>query len=492
MESGRGRFWEEFWAVLVLVVAAGALLIATLPGIDMGGDAAWKWSFVRSWGHGLPWVYDHHTARFAVNVPIYLSQRLLGTHVNVMYVAPVFFALVQLVLVYACGRSLSSRGVGLLAAALLLAFEPWAMAAVRLLPGVFQSTYLVLALLCYVQFARSGRRRWLVSLGLSMLLAYEAMISSLYFVPGFVLALWWLRRRATDNVYWLGVLLAGIALETALYAWLSDYPRGQLQVAGRTHTNVEPITFWGLFGRYSALPRVWRFGLGVGATLTAFAPWLTRSRTVQGICLVIGTVFLAMTFGIKQLDPLVPALNFRARYFDPLAPLLALTVAACFGAAWRQFAQSYVQAFSLQRLLWLTACIAIIAEASTLVLLRGATGPDQLAQNKQQRRILSRAYLAGTPIVGNNRRDHDQIKTLTVIAFAYFSDKAFWAQPNPRKPRLHRIKVGRRSHRVLTRDPIDRRSLEREVAEKRCIVLAARRSPEQGLTVEQGDSSDCR
>jgi|GEM_PF-6963260 len=488
---------EDVLVLAVLVLAAAGLLIATLPGIDMGGDAAWKWSFVRSWGHGLPWVYDHHTARFAVNVPIYLSQRLFGTHVNAMYVAPVAFALLQIVLVYECGRLMGSRGVGLGAAAGLLAFEPWAMAAGRLLPGVFQSTYLMLALLGYAQFARSVQRRWLLLLGLSTLLAWEAMITSLYFVPGFALAVWWLRRRVTDNIYWVIVLIAGIALETSLYAWLSDFPRGQLQVAGRTHTNLEPIAFWGLFQRYSTLPRVWQVGLFIGAACSAIAPWLTRSRAVTGLCMVIFTVFLAMTFGVKQLDPLVPALNFRARYFDPLAPLLALSAAACVRAAWRACLErkrapehSRAARFTPRQVL-LVACVALMCEAVALVWLRGATGPKQLAENTQQEQTLSDAYLTGTPIVGSNSRDHDQIKTLTVIAYAYFADDAFWAQADPRKPRLNRIRVGRRTHRVIARNGFDHQTVERNAAKKRCVVLAARISPEQGLNVTAGDTSAC-
>jgi hypothetical protein len=488
---------DDLLVIAVLLLAAAGLLIATLPGIDMGGDAAWKWAFVRSWGRGLPWVYDHHTARFAVNVPIYVSQRVLGTHVNAMYAAPVTFALLQVALVYECGRRLCSRGVGIAAVAALLAFEPWAMAAGRLLPGVFQTTYVVLALLCYAQFARSAQRRWLVLLGVSMLLAYEAMITSLYFVPGFVLAVWWQRKRVTDNIYWFFVLLAGIALETALYAWLSDFPRGQLQIAGRTHINVEPITFWGLFQRYAVLPRVWQLGLFLGTVLTATAPWLTRSRAVHGLCMVIGSVFIAMTFGIKQLDPLVPALNFRARYFDPLVPLLGIVAAASIRAGLRAYLErkgapehSRSERFTSRQVL-LVACVATICEATVLIIIRGVTGPEQLAQNAQQEHALSDAYLTGTPIVGSNARDHDQIKTMTVIAFAFFSDEAFWAQPDPRKPRVNRIKVGRRSHRVMMRTAFDPKRMERDVAKKRCVVLAARISPEQGLDLKLGDTAGC-
>jgi hypothetical protein len=124
--------------------------------------------------------------------------------------------------------------------------------------------------------------------------------------------------------------------------------------------------------------------------------------------------------------------------------------------------------------------------------LRGLSGPEQLARNAQQQHTLSEAYLAGTPIVGSNKRDHDQIKTMTVIGFAFFSDEAFWTQPNTRKPRLLRIKVGRRSHRVMMRGSLDDpKRLEREIAKKLCVVFAARVSAEAGLDVEVGDTSSC-
>lgn len=499
---------------IVSVAAAAWLLIATLPGIDMGGDAAWKWAFVRGWDHGLPWVFDHHTARFTVNLPIYLTQRLLGTQVNVMYVAPLCMALLQVAALYACGRLLASRGVGIAAVATLLAFEPWTMAASRLLPGVFQTTYLVLALYGYARFANEKRRGWLLWLGACVLLAYEAMITTLYFVPGFVLAVWHLRRRWLDNGLWLAVLLAGMAIETAGYAWLSEFPLGRLQIIQRSHSNVAPLELAGLFRRYAVLPLTWQLALGAGAGCACLLPWLSRSRPLHGLCMLIATVLLATTFGVKQLDPLVPALNFRARYFDPLAPLLALAVLACAQRGWIALralhqrclrsgaagatAAAYTSSTRTRltrtapRGMLVLACAAVLSEAGALAQHRGYTGPEQLRLNARQQRTLSEAYVQGTPIVGRNARDHDQKKTLTVVSFAFFSDRAFWLQPNPHKPRLYRTKVRRRSYRYLARPSSSAEHIARDIARAQCVVFAARLSPEQGLSVQTADAGNCR
>ncbi|HET8934655.1 MAG TPA: hypothetical protein VFN67_14500, partial [Polyangiales bacterium] len=258
------------------------------------------------------------------------------------------------------------------------------------------------------------------------------------------------------------------------------------------------ITFWGLFGRYPALPRVWQIGLAGGAVCAALVPWLTRSRALHGLCMVIATVFVAMTFGIKQLEPLVPALNFRARYFDPLVPLLALAIAACVRAGWRMYLQrkgkpaNTMRERAVPRQVLAVACAALVCEVAVLTAIHGGvTGPQQLARNAEQARTLSEAYLAGTAIVANNAREHDQVKTLTVIAFAFLSDEAFWSQASPLKPRVMRVTVGRRSHRLMVRAPRETERLVRDIAKKRCAVFAARVSAKQGLKVQRGETSGC-
>jgi hypothetical protein len=477
--------WFDPALACVLTLGALVTLASTLPGLDMGGDAAWKWAFVRSWGRGLPWVFDHHTARFAINLPIYLSQRVFGAHPNVMYVAPIAFALVQIPLVLAIGRRIASRPVGVVAALGLIAFGPWANAASQLLPGVFQTTYLLFALYAHCRFALCPDSKWLVATGVALFAAYLAMISSLYFLPGFALATLCVRRRASDVLIWAGVLVGAIALETLAYASFSEFPGGQLQIVRRTHTNIAPIEFWDLFRRFGVLPAAWQAALAAGALAAAVLLALGRQPALRGLPWIAGVFLLGSTFGVKSLDPLVPALNFRDRYFDPLAPLIALMVPASVAllarARKRETVRVSASARSLALMIALTALTALAVVAA-----RGASSHRVWTDNAAQFAQLTSAFLAGVPIVGDNARDHDQIKTLTVIAYVFLADEAFFAQDNPRKPRLYRSRDRRRSYRVLSRAPPASDPLARAIREARCVVFAARRTSEPRLVTRSG------
>lgn len=507
--------WFDPAVTCVLTLAALVALASTLPSLDMGGDAAWKWAFVRCWGRGLPWVFDHHTARFAINLPIYLSQRAFGAHPNAMYVAPIAFALMQVPLVVAIGRRIASRPVAVVAALSLIAFGPWATSASQLLPGVFQTTYLLFALYAHCRFAEQPGAKWLIATGVALFAAYLAMISSLYFLPGFVLATLCVRRRASDVLLWASVLFGAIALETAAYALFSEFPAGQLQIVRRTHDNIEPIQFWELFRRFGVLPATWRLALAAGSGAAIVLLALGRQPALLGLPWIAGVFLLGSTFGVKSLDPLVPALNFRDRYFDPLAPLIALMVPASIAvvaSAWKRgwrselgfrppFAAVASRAVAAHAgeprpallpaglrepaALALTVVLAALT-ALAVVSARGASSRRVWADNAAHFEQLTSAFLAGVPIVGKNARDHDQIKTLTVIAYVFLADEAFLALPDPRRPLLYRSRDRRRSYRVLSRSELAPEPLARAIRKARCVVFAARRTSEPRLVIRSG------
>jgi hypothetical protein len=465
--------WFHPVVALSLAVAAMIAIASTLPGIDMGGDAAWKWAFVRSWGKGLPWVYDHHTARFAINVPAYLCQRIFGTGPNVMYVAPIAFALTQIALCYAVGRRLGGVAVGVVSALCLIGFGPWRGAASQLLPGVFQSTYLLFAVYAFVRFSARPRRFWLAAVGGGLFAGYLAMLSTLYFVPGFVVATFLVRRRALDVATWLGLLLLGIALETGLYALLSDFPGGQLQIVQRSHNNVEPIAFWGLFSRYAALPLSWQVALSVGAACAALLLVLGSSAALRGLPLIAGAFIMASTFMVKNLHPLVPALNFRDRYFDPIAPLVALmlpTTIALLLRRWRVRPRLQLQAADALLLVVLLSAAA----SGLLVWQHGFAAPRVLAENAASSELVSGAFRSGQPIIGDNGKAHDQVKTLFVVALAFFDDEAFGAQRDVRRPRMYNVQVGKRRFKYLAKSPLSDEQAQRAARKKSCAVFVAR------------------
>jgi hypothetical protein len=289
---------------------------------------------VRSWGFANSWVFDHHTARFSINGWIWLVQRLFGTHPNGMYLTPLLASLAQVPLLYACGRALGVPAAGFAACLALLLFDPALDASSQLLPGIFQATYVLAALHALLCFARAPEqgRRWLCFAGAWLFAAYLAVVTTVYVFPGVALGAGAVRRSLRDAV-WVFAVFAGLfVLETVGYALWSPYPFGQFQLILRTHTDVKPTTFLGLFERFLVLPPDWQIALA-GWLLCGLA-WLALRRSRQlpetrapgsyALWLVPASGLAGMTLGVKHLNPIIPATDFSIRYCDVLMPLLAL------------------------------------------------------------------------------------------------------------------------------------------------------------------------
>ena len=477
----------------------GALLVATL-GVrlwtlrtpDLGGDAAFKWFFLRSWAAENPWVFDHHTARFSINVPAWLALRLFGSHPNVMYVAPLAAALAQVPLLYGVGRALGLRWAGLLACLLLLVFEPMADAASQFLPGIFQATYLLGALHAVVRFDCERRRRWAIAAGIWLFAAYLAMVTTVYVLPGFVLALWLPRRRSGDVAWALGAFAVLWAVETAGYALWSKYPFGQFQLILSTHTDVKPITFWGLFERYAALPPDWQLVLALWIVSAAtLLPLRHRTRPAAwALWLFPASLLLGMTFGVKHLDPLIPATDFSVRYCDMLMPMIALCLATAACTALQPLARR--SAPGRAGVLLTAASLAGIAGvALAAARLYQLPSGHALVINQDQWQTLNDAYARGLPIVAGNRDNHFQMKALVCIQWAYLRDELIRVDGTLVVRRQGKTRAGARSHRYLTRDDQRPEAVAQAIRRHRCMLAATRVQNEPKLELRVYDGPEC-
>ena len=484
-------------ALAGLLIATAWVRVWTLRTIDLGGDATYKWYLVRSWSYANPWVFDHHSARFAINVPIWITQQLFGTHPNGMFVTPLLASVAQVPLLYGCGRALGSRASGVLACLGLLWFEPMVDASSQLLPGIFQATYVLAALYCVLRFARAPEadRHFLLLAGLGLFLAYLAMVTSVYVLPGLLLAVWLIRRRVRDVLSLSGTFAALLACETLGYALSSSYRFGQLQLILHTHTDVKPTGFWGLFGRYSALPLDWRAVLA--AWSSAFAVWLVtrlargahaRQPGAVALWLAPASLLAGMTFGVKSLDPIIPATDFSIRYCDVLMPLIALCLAAALCWIARRLLAGRR---SPAAVLPLTAAAALaLTTWGASALYRPAT-EHAFEVTDRQWRMLNAALDNGIPIVGSNRGDHFQMKTLTCIQWGYLQERHLLKDGALSPIKLGKARLRDDTHRYLSRPDPGADHVARALRTRSCVVTAQRRSAEPKLALDFQPGPGC-
>ena len=87
--------------VLLLLVFFGLFFrFLTIANIETGGDAAGVWFTAKELLYGLPYPLSHHSARFGMVIPVYLTQLVFGTHPVVYYIAPLVFFVLQMVFLY--------------------------------------------------------------------------------------------------------------------------------------------------------------------------------------------------------------------------------------------------------------------------------------------------------------------------------------------------------------------------------------------------------
>src|SRR5687768_11383242 len=83
------RNWQDLLIVLGMIGMSIVVRLATVRSLDVGGDPAKKWFFVRTWSyenHFEKW--DHHMSRMGINGVIYLVQKLFGTDALAYFIAP--------------------------------------------------------------------------------------------------------------------------------------------------------------------------------------------------------------------------------------------------------------------------------------------------------------------------------------------------------------------------------------------------------------------
>jgi hypothetical protein len=400
--------------------------IQTLEPVNTGGDAATKWQFVREWFFKHDFAHaewNHHMTRFGVLLPAYVSQLLLGHGIRAYYAAPLAACVVQVLFVYACGRRLSGRLAGVLAALLLIYTSLMATAGSQLLPDLFTGTYGIVMTYLYLRYADAqgkARTAWLVGSALVAFVGYLAKETMVFFYPGMAIAIWLAARSSGKHLslqatlkplfVFFGVLLIGLALETLAYRVFTSYhSRASIVVASHIGNGDDgsraDTTFWKLFDRYLHIDKGWVVAFYV------FLPcWLgllgfAKNYRVRGLLSVVASFFFLLTFLVRSISPLLLWQRFMSRYLDPTAPFVQLVTALFVALVLEQLWQERGTGRGWQALsrlerhgatLLLALCVALGASSYLDLKQEGARA---LTQGSELSEIANDAYARNLPIV---------------------------------------------------------------------------------------------
>lgn len=333
--------WEriatpENRVLFLLILFTLFFRLLTVVNIETGGDAAGVWFYAKKLYYGIPYdTWSHHAARFGMIIPVYLVQTIFGTHPVVYYITPLLFFLLQVIFLYEVGLRAHSIKVAFLGSLLLIFFPQMFRHAVQIKPGGFCAVYILISV--YFLFKCKDDDHPMVYIllsSISFFLAYMTKVTSLFFLPGIALSLWILKKRIKYVVVFGFILFVLFVCETAFYRFFTDFTFGRMSIIMGSHLssgNLQPLSsFWVLFDRYTDMILYWKiyffayllssFFLVIGARKTGM------DARIQSLLIIPLSYFLLMTFAVKSVNPIVPAMSFNQRHLILAAPLMMLII----------------------------------------------------------------------------------------------------------------------------------------------------------------------
>jgi 4-amino-4-deoxy-L-arabinose transferase-like glycosyltransferase len=397
---------------LVVFTLFVRILTSKLP---VGPDPNQKWGYARlllSGGQLSAGEFNHHHARWGVNIPLLLTQAVFGQGAACQFIAPILFAVLLSLLLYHVGKRLGGPGAGIAAAVLTQLVPSYGSLFSVAQPNAFEAVYLIGSLYALSRSAEVRHGRWLWLACAAAFLAYLAKETSVFVLPGLAYYAWRSRGRLSDLATYCGAFVALFLVEVLAYRVTYGFSFGRASIIGKHHIgsgklNVPLESFWVLFDRYFELEPVFDF-LFYGALLSTLCiPLWFRYRRREAVpALLKGALaanwgfFFATTFALKSINPLLPAQPLLPRYLFAGVPFLALIVGWALsewgGVLWRSL-NTKVDA---RRLLVAVPLLAAVGVAAVYRLTWSATG---IARTMRLEKAVQAAFRDGTPILMKER-----------------------------------------------------------------------------------------
>jgi dolichyl-phosphate-mannose-protein mannosyltransferase len=343
------RTW--FWAAFIFV-AAVLFRVLTAEYIEAGGDAVRKWWFCKlvvqgRWGL-LEW--NHHTMRWAINLPVIAIQWMLGAHPSVYYVWPILSFGVAAVFFLLIGNRLFSRPVAVLLTIAFIAYPQMVRQGAQFLPSGPGMMYLLIAVYCLLRWLERRALRWTALSAVAFFAMYGSKITAVYYLPVILgVLIWWswdqetVLRKIRPALVFMACLVALVGVECVVFQQITGFHYGRLGrllTSGQIKRAQDPTKRWGrssasqtlgeyamafkLYGHVKPRLNVWCLHAGF---LAAVGLLLARKRRFPLVALLMIIGYLAHVYAVVGVFPFRRPEPVIARVLTPLYALSIITVA---------------------------------------------------------------------------------------------------------------------------------------------------------------------
>ncbi len=330
-------FFNDENIVLLMLVFFGLFFrFLTITNIETGGDAAGVWFGAKQLFYGMPYGISHHSARFGMIIPVYLSQLVFGTHPIVYYFIPLLFFILQVVFLYKIAVRAYGINLAFLSSIVLIFLPKMFSHAVQIKPDGFCAAYILICVYFLFKFndSKNNSYIYLLSASLFMFFAYMTKETSLFFLPGLAICIWVMKRKLKYVIVFGTLLFALFLGETAIYYLTMGLKLGRAEIISGSHLdsgNLQALpSVWSLFLRYAQLnvfEKIYFFAYVAGTCfLFVKAKSIKMDEKVKALLIIPLAFFVLLTFAVKSISPAVPAMSFNPRHLVPAAPFMSFII----------------------------------------------------------------------------------------------------------------------------------------------------------------------
>ena len=439
-------------------MAAVALLavvvrLRTLQLPSAGGDAFEYVLAAKHLAYGVSaehWTWGHHNARFGIVLPAAFAYWISGDHIWAYYFVPLTSAMGVVLATYAVGHRLHGPALALLAATTMALFPPMQRFGSQIGPEAPGALCLLTATYAMLRTADEddARRRlaWLLALSGACFAAYMIWVPTVFAFPGLWLGLWICGGRRRDVATVAASCAALFWLEWTAYFLFTEETYGRIGIIASghlDHRNLKEVDgASSLLKRFKGLEPAWYYVLvpglvSWGGAVVQYKPCRRLvAATTAGITFLVGVVF-----AVKSLDPLVPVLPFRARYFFITVPFG--TLAFWWIVVRRTRARVVAQPDRPPP--WRTIGLLLVGSSIVFPKAWKPRGTDHaLEATLEDMKLAERAHTEGWPVLVNGGDTRTLMRGY--IALYWQGDRLEGL------PRTRRAKIGDRTYRFLV-DP---------------------------------------
>ncbi len=348
--------------ILLLIITIVSLILRTLTvgPLDSSGDAYWIWRVCRELiEQGTPFappgVWDHRMLRWALSIPMMISQQMFNAHPASYFLWPIISATITTVFSFLLAKKLTTTIPALIVALTVMLYPMTNYHGSQVMPTGTALMFTLIAIYCL--FCWLDRKSWLLLIlsSIMMFCAYGAKITAFFFFPGiFIIILkgsysgkWNFKTFKPLAIFCLAFLILFI-IECVVFQNITTvtggrfgcllngqgdlevrtqylHQRGHEDWRAQAETLKEYLLYFMAYHKYVPPVNAWLINGGI---LLSFALLMIKNNKLREMAIIYIPAYFIFTYAVLGAYPFVRMERVLSRYFT-VCYVMSIIMAFC-------------------------------------------------------------------------------------------------------------------------------------------------------------------